>query len=111
MLNEESKKWQDEKEVLRHEEQERGSHGPQINILKERKQRHLFEYITAEHLPGLMEEPMHKLKSPINFKLKKSTPRHIIMKVQTQKHEENIRHLKSHHPIKKKISPHTDTPC
>lgn len=91
---------------------ERGSHGPQINIPKERKQRQIFEYITAEHLPGLMEEPMHKLKSPINFKLKKSTPRHIIMEVQTQKHEENIRHLKSHHPIKKKkISPPTDTPC
>lgn len=45
----------------------------------------IFENIIAEDLPGLLKELMHKFKSPINFKLKKSTPRYIIMKVQTQK--------------------------
>ena len=49
---------------------ERRSHGLLIIILKGRKQT-IFENSTAEDLPGLMKNPSHRYKSPVNFKSKK----------------------------------------
>lgn len=50
----------------------------------------IFEKITAENLARLMKGPIHRFKSRINLKSKKkkTTPRHIILEIQTPKHEE-----------------------